>query len=97
VITAPTKIFEAMAAGIPVIANKEFPALEKIIVENNAGIIVNCNIDDITNGLEKLIKNKKLRSEMGKNGRLAVEREYTWENQVKNLIGLYKEIFNNTK
>jgi glycosyltransferase involved in cell wall biosynthesis len=93
VITAPTKIFEGMSAGVPIIANKEFFALKEIVEKNNTGILVNLNLEEIIMGLEKLIKDKNLRMKMGRNGKLAVEREYTWEKQAENLVEFYNKIF----
>ncbi|GAI84342.1 unnamed protein product, partial [marine sediment metagenome] len=39
-----------------------------------------------------LIKNKKLRGILGKNGRKLVEKKYSWEKIAKNFISIYKNL-----
>lgn len=92
-LSAPTKIFEGMQAGIPIIANKEFPALIDIIEKTRSGLLVNCNQSEIDSALEKLISNNKLRNELGGNGKVTVEKKFTWEKQETKLIEFYNRIF----
>jgi glycosyltransferase involved in cell wall biosynthesis len=91
-VSIPTKIFEGMQAGIPVVGNKEFPALHEIVKKNNAGILVNSNVNEITSALEKLINDDTLRAKLGRNGKIAIQKEYNWETQAKKLVKFYKGI-----
>jgi glycosyltransferase involved in cell wall biosynthesis len=93
ILSVPTKIFEGMQAGIPIIANKEFPALTNIIQKTESGLLVNCNQSEIDTALEKLISDKKLRERLGGNGKVIVGKEYTWEKQEKKLVEFYNKIF----
>lgn len=91
----PVKMFEYMAAGLPVIAS-DFPIWEKIIEANNCGICVNPeNTNEIVQAIEYLVKNPKIAIEMGENGRRAVETKFNWENENKNLVTLYKKLESN--
>lgn len=88
----PTKLFEYMAAGIPVVASN-FPLWKEIIDGNRCGLTVDpMNPKEIAEAIEYLIKHPDERFEMGKNGRKAVEEKYNWENESKKLIKLYDEL-----
>ena len=71
VTSTPIKIFEAMYLGLPIIANAEFPEVVKILGKPKAGILVNCNIDEIVNEIEMLIKDPKRRTISGKHKKLS--------------------------
>ena len=40
----------------------------------------------------ELIKNKKLREKLGKNGRKLVEEKYSWEKVAKKFVSIYKNL-----
>ncbi|OQY04745.1 MAG: glycosyl transferase [Bacteroidetes bacterium 4572_117] len=89
----PIKMFEYMAAGIPVIASN-FPLWKEIIEKNNYGICVDpTNPKEIANAINKLLKDDELAEEMGENGRKIIEEKYNWENEGKKLINLYSKLF----
>ena len=87
-----TKLFEIMAASIPVICTNY--RLWKEIVENNhCGICVESNnIGQIANAIEYLVNNPQVAKTMGKNGRSAVEQKYNWTTQEKILFDLYENL-----
>lgn len=88
----PIKMFEYMAAGIPVIASN-FPFWEGIINENKCGICVNpLDSEEIGAAIEKLISNNELARQMGENGRKAIETKYNWECEFQKLLSSYKSI-----
>lgn len=88
----PIKLFEYMAAGIPVIAS-DFPILRKIIEENKCGICVNpLNPEEIATAIKYLYDNDAERIEMGENGRKAVFEKYNWDKENEKLSILYKKI-----
>ncbi|MFW5846819.1 MAG: glycosyltransferase family 4 protein [Nanoarchaeota archaeon] len=62
-------IIEAMMFGLPVIANG-IASIPNIIKQNKTGFILNENTpEEIANYIKKLYNNKKLREDMGKQGR----------------------------
>lgn len=88
----PNKLFEYMAAGIPVIASN-FPLWRKIIVENNCGLLVDpLNSKAIAKAITYLIENPELREQMGDNGRRAVLEKYSWEKDSKKLLKIYQDV-----
>tara|TARA_R110001592_G_scaffold163180_1_gene396918 strand:- start:1105 stop:2220 length:1116 start_codon:yes stop_codon:yes gene_type:complete len=88
----PVKMFEYMAAGIPVIASN-FTSWKTIIEKHNCGICIDpLNVSEISNALEKLLNNPDLAAEMGKNGQNLVLKNYNWEIEEKKLLAFYKTI-----
>ncbi len=83
----PTVILEAMAASKPVLATRSGGASE-MIVEGETGFLI--PIGEVESGataLDQLIRNKKLRIEMGQAGRARVLSEFSleaFEEKIKN-------------
>lgn len=87
-----TKLFEYMAAGIPVICT-DFILWKEIIEKWNCGICVNPEkVDEIKNAILFLLNNKFAARAMGANGRRAIETEYNWATQEAKLINLYDNL-----
>lgn len=86
-----TKIFEYMAASLPMIVS-DFPIWKQLMDENKCGMAV-CphNIDDIKKSVSILLDDS-LRFEMGRNGRNNYEKKYNWEIEGKKLINFYKTL-----
>lgn len=89
-IGTPNRLFEAMAFGIPVIASKGTFAGE-IVEENRCGLVIEWSEENFLEAIEAL-GDIQLRQELGRNGRLAVEREYSWNIMKKRLIDLYNSL-----
>ncbi len=88
----PTKLFEYMAAGLPVIASS-FPLWKEIIEGNNCGLTVNpLNPREIAKAVEYLIEHPDEARKMGENGRKAVLEKYNWETESKKLISVYENL-----
>jgi glycosyltransferase involved in cell wall biosynthesis len=88
----PVKLFEYMAAGLPVIASN-FQLWEDIVEGNNCGICVDpLEPKKITEGIEYLMEHPIGAKKMGENGRRAVLEKYNWENESKKLLKIYKEL-----
>jgi len=88
----PVKMFEYMAAGIPVIAS-DFPLWRSILESNCCGLLVDpLNPLDITKAIDYLIAYPKEAQMMGKNGQQAVRELYNWQREEEKLITLYKEL-----
>ncbi len=90
----PTKMFEYMLAGLPLIVSN-IPLWEKIVIENKCGLVVNpFDIGDITNKIQYLLTNNDIAQKMGANGRLAVKSKYNWITEKTKLIEIYKVMEN---
>ena len=89
-ISTPVKLFEAMAAGVPVIMARGTEA-GRIVEEENCGLTVEFgNVDELVEAIEEI---KKYGEEMGKNGKEAAKRKYNRKLQMQNLKGLYAQLF----
>lgn len=88
----PTKLFEYMATGLPVIASN-FPLWKEIVEGSGCGICVDpLKPEEIAKAIRYLIEHPRLRKEMGENGRRAVQEKYNWEKESVELLGLYRSL-----
>ena len=88
----PVKMFEYMAAGIPVIASN-FPLWKEIIEFNECGICVDpLNSDEISEAVKWIVCNAAEAKRMGENGRKAVKNRYCWETEERKLLDLYESL-----
>lgn len=88
----PVKMFEYMAAGIPVVASN-FPLWKEIIEKSKSGLCVDpLNPKEIAKAINWVMENPLQAEQMGRNGREAVEKEFNWETESKKLISVYKSL-----
>lgn len=93
----PTKMFEYMALGIPVIAS-DFPMYRSVVEKANCGICVNPEEpSDIADAVEKLLAQPGLALQMGKNGRQAACERFNWSNEAQKLLNFYEGIKANVR
>lgn len=85
----PIKMFEYMAAGIPVIAS-DFPLWRSIIETADCGLCVN-PLDPvaIANAIDKLLSNPAWATQLGQNGHRAVQEKFNWNLEEQKLIDFY--------
>ena len=87
----PNKLFDYIAAGIPVVVS-DLPETGKIISENNCGLIIGrVTPEDISNVLSELKNNPVLLSELRKNAVLASEK-LNWESESEKVKEFYNKI-----
>jgi glycosyltransferase involved in cell wall biosynthesis len=88
----PIKLFEYMAAGVPIIASN-FPLWRSIIEETGAGLIVDPeNPTEIAEAIRWILANPEEAFEMGQRGREAVLDRYNWDREASKLLALYDRI-----
>jgi glycosyltransferase involved in cell wall biosynthesis len=88
----PIKMYEYMAAGIPIIVS-DFPYWRNIIEKHRCGLCVDpLNAKEIAEAIQWLADHPAEAREMGANGRLAVERDYNWQTEEKKLLALYERL-----
>ncbi len=88
----PIKLFEYMAAGLPVVASA-FPGWEEIIAGHGCGVAVDPrNVDAIAAAVEGLFADPETAGAMGRRGQHAVTTEYSWETQERRLHELYETL-----
>ena len=90
--TSANKVFELMAAGLPVIAS-DFQTRVKVIDAERCGLTVDpTSPDAIAEGLRATFANSAEAEEQGRRGAAAVDNYYNWSTQMENLIGLYRRV-----
>jgi len=93
----PVKLFEYMAAGLPVVASN-FPLWKEIVEGNRCGITVDpLDPKAIAQAIEYLLTHPEEARQMGENGRRAVEEKYNWGKEAGKLLTLYKELVGSAK
>jgi glycosyltransferase involved in cell wall biosynthesis len=91
----PTKLFEYMAAGMPVVAS-DFPLWRTIIAGAGCGILVDpLDCDAIASAIGFLLTNPQQAESMGLRGRQAVTSQYGWAEQADHLLRLYRSVMCN--
>jgi glycosyltransferase involved in cell wall biosynthesis len=90
----PVKMFEYMAAGLPVISS-DIKLWKQIIDDANCGICVNpLEPKEIAEAINYIIDNPVEAQKMGENGKKAVLEKYNWGVEEAKLFKLYKDILN---
>lgn len=88
----PVKMFEYLAAGLPVIAS-DFPLWVELFAEFKCGL----NVDPhdpkaIAQAMDWMLANPEEAVVMGQRGRAAVEAVYNWQPEAAKLVGLYQKL-----
>lgn len=90
----PTKLFEYMALGIPVITSS-FPLYRRVVEKEQCGICVDPeNPKEIAQAIQWLLDNPDKAEAMGKRGREATLKKYNWDNEAVKMLDFYEAILN---
>lgn len=88
----PTKVYEYMAVGLPVIVS-DYPFMRKAVEEEKFGVCVDpSDTKAIAKAIQELLSNPEKAAQMGKNGQEAVLKRYNWSIEEKKLFALYHEL-----
>jgi len=88
----PNKLFEYMAAGIPVVASN-FPEIKKIIVGEGIGICFDPDDpEDIARAIKKILLSEIGYKKMKENAARAAKEKYNWEIEEKKLLAVYNRL-----
>lgn len=90
----PVKLFEYMAAGVPVIAS-DFPLWREIVEGASCGSLVDpLNVEEIAQAVDAIVQNPELRLELARSGRKSAQESYDWNSEANRLIEFYGTIIN---
>jgi len=96
-VALPTKMFEYMAAGIPVIAS-DFPLWRQIVGESGCGLLADpTRPEAVAEAIESVLSHRMESMEMGKRGREAFLSKYNWATQESILLTLYRDLAGGTR
>ena len=88
----PTKFFDSLAMGVPVIVS-DMGGLKDIIERYRCGIVVDeRNPEKVAEAIKKMIENPALRHEMVLNGLRAIKESYNWERMKTRLLNVYSKL-----
>jgi glycosyltransferase involved in cell wall biosynthesis len=85
-ISSPTKLYESLGHGVPVIANEEILEQKKVIKESGGGLVVKYDIQEFSQAIIGLLRNEKLRMELGRKGKRYILENYTYYKLSKNIF-----------
>ncbi|MGH8249546.1 MAG: glycosyltransferase family 4 protein [Steroidobacteraceae bacterium] len=88
----PVKMFEYMAAGVPVIAS-DFPLWRSIVDGARCGLLVDpTDSTAIAAAMHWILEHPSEAEAMGRRGRSAVEQTYNWTRESEKLLRLYSKL-----
>lgn len=88
----PNKMFEYMAASLPVVAS-DFPLWREIIEGNKCGVCVDPNDpSQIAKAINYILDNYDETRQLGLNGFNAIQKKYNWNVEEKKLLELYTKL-----
>lgn len=90
-LNVPTKIFEYMYAGLPVVATPT--SLIREYLSNDCGVLVPYGVPSVqADIIEGLLTDSERRHKMANIGRDQVENKYNWEVEQSTLLNLYESL-----
>lgn len=88
----PTKLFEYLGAGLPVIISDTLQC-SSIVKDNECGLVVDpSDVQAIARAITFFIQNPAIAQAMGERGRRLVTERYQWKSEATKLTKLYAEI-----
>ena len=88
----PVKLFEYMAAGIPVVA-ADYPRWRRIVDDAQCGLLVDpADPKQIGQAIQYLLEHPQEAQSMGRRGQAAARQHYCWSSQAQNLLNIYSEL-----
>jgi len=92
----PNKLFEYMAAGLPVIAS-DFPAWREVVDRVGCGLLVDpFDPGAIAEAMRRILAHPDEAEAMGRRGKEAFETTYNWDSEGERLVSLYWKLLDRT-
>ncbi len=89
----PTKVYEYMQLGLPVVISNSV-YVNRVMKKYRFGIAVDPNDSQaVADAINDILDNEALYHSMSEEGKRAISEEMNWENESKNLIAFYEKVF----
>ena len=88
----PKSLIEATAVGRPIVTTNSIGCKETVVDGYNGYLIPVKDSDTLADRLKRLIEDKALRQEMGKNSRRLAEWDFSIENVVRRHLEIYEDL-----
>jgi len=87
----PTKLFEYMALGLPVVTS-DIPMYERIVDQAECGVVADpSKPESVAEAIAYLLDHPEEARKMGERGRAAVQAHYSWEREAEHLLAFYQD------
>ena len=83
-------VIEANACGTPTIATN-VPGLRETVRDNDTGIIVNRNVDELAKSIKLMIQDNELREKLSKRA-FVWSMQFDWDNTARKMLNVLEEI-----
>jgi glycosyltransferase involved in cell wall biosynthesis len=90
--TMPNKIFQFMTLGKPVLVSNVKPLIRVVQDAQCGSVFTAQDVESFTEKVIYLAENPEQLEIYGKNGKRAVEKKYNWQQTVKPLLKIYREL-----
>jgi glycosyltransferase involved in cell wall biosynthesis len=88
----PNKLFQYMAAGLPVVAS-DFPQVREVVEGAGAGVVVDtADPRSIADGIRFVMADREEAGRMGERGRNAVLDQFNWDTATRSLLDVYAAV-----
>ncbi len=84
-------LLESLACKTPVLVTENSPVLLNHVLKSNAGLYYS-NYEEFTETIFFLLKNKRIREQLARNGFKYIKENYSWQTIVENYRKAFKEI-----
>jgi glycosyltransferase involved in cell wall biosynthesis len=85
IISSPTKLYESLGCGVPVVGNCEILEQARVIRESGGGLLAKYDIRSFSQAIIRLLQNDAQREEMGRSGRDYVLEKYDYKKMAVSL------------
>ena len=89
---SPLKLFEYMAMAKPTVGVRTGPVAATLADGQEGLLFAQGKVDELAAALDRLTRDKELRSTMGAAARQRIERDYTWQHNAEQVFALLEKV-----